>query len=113
MPRRRRPKSILEPAAARRARNRRLSERKREEKMAPRTMESLREPVLIPVTRLYAWIGWCLLLPAVLVTGRTLFVSLGDTLGGDFWRTPAFWFFSMGFLMWLVWFLWLPRPVRL
>jgi hypothetical protein len=110
---RRRPKPILDSAASRRARNKRLPQREVAGKMAARTVQSLREPVLIPVTRLYAWIGWCLLLPAVLVTARTLFVSLGDTLGGDFWRMPAFWFFSMGFLMWLVWFLWLPRPVRL
>ena len=113
MPRRRNRHELTELAASRGGRNKPLSRRQRDEKMAARTAVVAREPMLIPVTRLYAWIGWVLLLPAWLVTARTLFVSLGETIGGEFWRTPAFWFFSMGFLMWLVWFLWLPRPVRL
>jgi hypothetical protein len=113
MPRRRTRQTLIDPASRRRAKNERLSRREREEKMAARTATGPRQPMLIPVTRLYAWIGWCLLLPACLVTARTLFDSVGASFSGDFWRTPAFWFFSMGFLMWLVWFLWLPRPVRL
>ena len=112
MPSRRASPKVLAPAS-RRVRNQRLSKREASQRMAARTLDSLREPTLIPITRLYAWIGWCLLLPAVIITGRTFLGSLGYTLGGDFWRTPAFWFFSMGFLMWLIWFLWLPRPIRL
>lgn len=112
MPRRSR-KTPTELSARRRERNRRLSRRARAEKLAARTALMERMPRLIPVTRLYAWIGWFLLLPACIVTGRTLFSSLGDSMSSAFWRTPAFWFFGMGFLMWLIWFLWLPRPVRL
>ncbi len=113
MPRRRKRQTLIDAASSRRTKNRRLSRKAREEKMAARTATGPRQPVLIPVTRLYAWIGWCLLLPACLITARTLLGSLGQSLSGDFWRTPAFWFFCMGSLMWLVWFLWLPRPVRL
>jgi len=112
MPRRSQ-KPLTELPAHRRERNRRLSRRARAKKLAARTALMERMPRLIPVTRLYAWIGWLLLLPACLITGRTLFSSLGDSMSSAFWRTPAFWFFSMGFLMWLIWFLWLPRPVRL
>ena len=112
MPRRSR-KTLPDLSAHRRERNRRLSRREKAKKLAARTALIEHMPRLIPVTRLYAWIGWCLLLPACLVTARTLFSSLSDTMSSAFWRTPAFWFFGMGFLMWLIWFLWLPRPVRL
>jgi hypothetical protein len=112
MPRRSRSR-LPEFSARRRERNRRLSRRERAKKLLARTALAERHVMLIPVTRLYAWIGWFLLLPACLITARTLFSSLGESIGGAFWRTPAFWFFGMGFLMWLIWFLWLPRPVRL
>jgi hypothetical protein len=111
---RRRPRRTFdESTARRRARNRRLSRAERAKKLAARTAIAERSVLLIPVTRLYAWVGWLLLLPACFVTARTLFASLGDTVSGAFWLTPAFWFFGLGFLMWLIWFLWLPRPVRL
>jgi len=113
MPRRRPRQKFLDLAAKKRARNVPLSKRERKERMDARTAASLREPWVIPLTRLYAWIGWCLLLPACLITARTLGSSLGESFRGDFWRTPAFWFFGLGFLMWLVSFLGAPRPVRL
>ncbi len=106
-------KTLTELTDRRRERNRRLSRKQKAAKLSARTALVERMPRLIPLTRLYAWIAWGLLLPAVLITGRTLFSSLGDSISNAFWRTPAFWFFGMGFLMWLIWFLWLPRPVRL
>lgn len=112
MPRRSR-HSLTDLTSSSKKRNRRLSSRQRARKLAARTALGERPPLLIPVTKLYAWIGWIFLLPACLITARTLFSSLGDSFGGTFWRTPAFWFFGMGFLMWTIWFLWLPRPVRL
>ena len=113
MPRRRSRKPLLDSAASRRARNEPLPRREKAQRMAARTALGARQPVLIPVTRLYWWISWCLLLPACLITARTICGSLANSVSSDFWRTPAFWFFSMGFLMWLIWFLWLRRPVRL
>jgi hypothetical protein len=104
---------LPELAARRQEKNKRLSRREKAKKLAAKTALADRHPLLIPVTRLYAWIGWFLLLPACVITARTLWAILGDTMGGAFWRTPAFWFFGMGFVMWLIWFLWLPRPVRL
>lgn len=112
MPRRSR-NTLDDLTAKRRARNKRLSRGEKAKKLAARTALGAPAPLLIPVTKLYAWIGWIFLLPACLITAWTLFVSLGDSIGGAFWRTPAFWFFGMGFLMWLIWFLWLPRPVTL
>jgi hypothetical protein len=44
---------------------------------------------------------------------RTLMTSLGDSLHDTFWRSAPFWFFTIGFIMWLLWFLFAPRPVRL
>jgi hypothetical protein len=112
MPRRARSK-LPDLASKRREKNKRLSRLERAKKLAVKTAVMERHPLLIPVTRLYAWIGWLLLLPACLITARTLWGILGDTMDGAFWRTPAFWFFGMGFVMWIIWFIWLPRPVRL
>lgn len=107
------PKTVSELTAARKPKNRRLSPRQKERKLAARTLHGNPLPLLIPVTKLYAWIGWIFLLPACLITARTLVASLGQSLSGDYWRTAPFWFFVMGFIMWLIWFLFLPRPVRL
>ncbi len=112
MPRRSRSKT-LDLAPARNARNTRLKPKARAGKLAARTLLPTRHPLLIPVTRLYSWIGWFLLLPACVITALTLFAILSDNLGTAFWRMPASWFFGMGFVMWAIWFLWLPRPVKL
>lgn len=95
------------------AANRRLSRRQRERKLTARTLHGNPSPLLIPVTQLYAWVGWIFLLPACLITGRTVLASLSTSLSGDYWRTAPFWFFTMGLIMWLIWFLFLPRPLRL
>ncbi|HWB06031.1 MAG TPA: hypothetical protein VG796_23615 [Verrucomicrobiales bacterium] len=113
MPRRSRTK-LPDLAKGRGGKNKPLPRREKARKLAARTVVVEQHPALIPVTRLYAWIGWFLLLPACVVTAVTLWNLLGDAIGESaFWRTPAFWFFAMGFVMWVIWFLWLPRPVTL
>ncbi|MDB6134018.1 MAG: hypothetical protein JWM59_2261 [Verrucomicrobiales bacterium] len=66
---------------------------------------------LMTVKTLYAALAWIILLPACLITTHALTVGFGDSLGHSFWRTPAFWFFGMGMVLWLITFTTLPRPV--
>lgn len=95
------------------ARNRRLPKRKRMQKLASRVaVPDERRPFLIPVTSLYAAIGWVFLLPACVITTLTLRDGFGASLEAALWRMPQFWFFGLGLLMWLIWFFFLPRPVK-
>lgn len=70
-------------------------------------------PKEIPVTWLYGWIAWMFLVPACVITTITLADAFGVAMGREFWRTPPFWFFALGCVLWIIAFLWLPRPVRL
>ncbi len=55
-----------------------------------------------------------LLIPLGLVTTQTfLEYFAAETVGGDFWRGEAFWFFGVGFVFWLICFWGLPRPMYL
>ena len=103
------------PATQRRGRdNRRLTRRQREQKLANRLVRAeTRAPMTMPVTVLYQWIAWVFMVPLCFVTLLALFTCLSGTLEGGLWRSAPFWFFSMGFIMWLIWFLFLPRPVTL
>jgi hypothetical protein len=98
----------------RKARNQRISARDREAKLASRLLgENAPAPLFIPVTALYQWIAWIFMVPLCFVTLLTLCLCLNDGLEGGLWRSAPFWFFSMGFIMWLIWFLFQPRPVTL
>lgn len=96
-------------------RNRRLPKTKREKLMASRSVTSElmdeREPRTMSLKTLYLVIAWLFLLPACFINTHALAVSFGDSIGHSFWRTPAFWFFSMGVILWLISFVALPRPV--
>ena len=59
-------------------------------------------PVQVPITWANAFIG-LLLLPVVWVTLLTVCKSLSEVaVEHAFWRTPQFWFFNLGLLIWLV-----------
>lgn len=68
---------------------------------------------MVSMKTLWAAIAWIFLFPACLITTHALTVGFGDSMGHSFWRTPAFWFFGMGLVLWLITFTSLPRPVIL
>lgn len=70
-----------------------------------------REPWTMNLKTLYLVIALIFLVPACFITTHALAVSFGDSMGHSFWRTPPFWFFSMGVILWLIAFVALPRPV--
>ncbi len=58
-------------------------------------------------------LGWCLVLPAVVLT-QTFFQTFTRTTVQDhFWATEEFWFFALGVISWLIIFIGLPRPLWL
>jgi hypothetical protein len=58
-------------------------------------------------------VGIFLLFPAAVLT-QTFFTAFAEaTVEGGFWKTEAFWFFSLGVVLWCVAFLGLPRPLWL
>lgn len=72
----------------------------------------------IPTRWLNAIIGVFLLIPAGLLT-QTFFTAFSEaTLHHAFWATEEFWFFSLGAVLWTLWFfgsIWAlgePRPLR-
>lgn len=70
-------------------------------------------PMLMPLTRVYACIGWLFLLPACLIAGMAFIRVLSRTADEQFLFSPQVWFFMMGFLMWMLLFFALPvKPVR-
>ena len=82
--------------------------------LASRTVDDcVRPPRQMTLNSLYRLIGWIFLLPACVITTHALAIGFGDSMGNSFWRTPAFWFFGMGMLLWIIAFLALPRPVLL
>ena len=115
MPRPRQAKDADELVARRSApANRRLPRASRQKVLASRTTSSvLRPPRIVTTRQVYQWIAWLFLLPCCLITTRTLATGFMDSMGRSSWQTPAFWFFGMGFLLWTISFLWLPRPVWL
>lgn len=70
------------------------------------------EPLRVPVTwfrRLVAVI----LLPVCWIVTAALFGVFGDRGGRDLWHSREVWLFSVGFLLWLIAFIFLPRPTGL
>ena len=68
-------------------------------------------PATVP-TRWVKFVVGLFLLPPALVLSQTFFtVFARTTINDEFWRTPEFWFFSLGLIIWLVAFLGLPRPL--
>ncbi len=53
------------------------------------------------------------MLPACLVTLRTLATVLTGSVDGHFWTSAGVWHFGIGMIVAVVWFFFLPRPVRL
>lgn len=114
MPVVRRSRELDVRASARRGSNARISRRERESKLATRMLSAqTRAPLMVPVTLVYHWLAWVLMVPLCFVTLLALFSSLNERLEGGLWKSPPFWFFSLGFLLWLIWFLFCARPVRL
>ena len=70
-------------------------------------------PIEIPVT-LVKNVAGILMLPLCVVSTITFFSSFAKAaLEGAFWKTPEFWFFNLGMVLWMIAFLGLPRPVRI
>src|SRR4051812_42514382 len=79
---------------------------------------ALPEAHRIPTTWINTLIALYLLIPAWLLT-KTFFLAFSRaTLHHEFWATDEFWFFSLGVILWSLWFcgsIWLygePRPLR-
>lgn len=114
MPRARRTQETDDLVARRAPANRRLPKAARQKVLKSRTADAvLRPPRTISARQIYAWIAWVFLLPACLITTGALASGFMDTMGNLFWKTPAFWFFGLGFILWTLAFFWLPRPVWL
>ena len=114
MSRPRRSQDTDELVARRAPANRRLAPAKRAKVLASRTAGSLlRPPRTVSVRQIYHWIAWVFLVPACLITTRAFASGFLDSMGLSFWKTPAFWFFGLGTLLWTIAFVWLPRPVWL
>lgn len=99
--------------------NRRSPTRVRRDKRAQRMAlhaakaKPASKPLEIPVTWVKNLVG-VLLLPLCVVSTITFFSSFASAaLEGAFWKTPEFWFFNLGVLVWLIAFWGLPRPIRL
>lgn len=113
MPRARAPKDTGDLVVRKGPSNRRLPKAKRQKVLAGKTVgATLRPPREFPVRLLYVWIAWMFLVPAGFITTRALATGFLDSMGQSFWQTPAFWFFALGVVLWVIAFLWLPRPVR-
>ncbi|MEZ5323574.1 MAG: hypothetical protein R3F19_00695 [Verrucomicrobiales bacterium] len=100
------------------ASNRRASPRdrkdKREKLMARHAAKAKAAfaPIEIPVTWVKNVAG-VLMLPLCVVSTITFFSSFASAaLEGAFWKTPEFWFFNLGMILWIIAFWGLPRPVR-
>lgn len=114
MPRAPRKPAPQDPVRRTAGTNRRRPKGSRDKLLASRTVTAeLREPRAVDVKTLYAAIAWVFLLPACFITTHALAVGFGDSMGHSFWRSPAFWFFAMGLVIWLISFTALPRPVLL
>lgn len=106
--------SELKPAAKPRRRKPARADATVESMLASRTVDNpVRPPREFTLTSLYRLIGWIFLLPACVITTHAFAIGFGDSMGNSFWRTPAFWFFGMGMVLWIIAFLALPRPVLL
>ncbi len=69
------------------------------------------EPATIP-TRWVKFVAALLLLPWVGVYAQAFFNAFTESAWHhSFWLTEEFWFFSLGFILWLITFFGLPRPV--
>jgi hypothetical protein len=113
MPRARRSQETDDLIARDAPANRRRKPSARQKVLASRTTAAvLRPPRMIGAKAVFQWVAWIFLLPACLITTRTLASGFMDSMGQSFWQTPAFWFFALGFILWSIAFLWLPRPVR-
>lgn len=97
---------------------------KKPNKRAPKKVVLASEPApaarhywVIPTWWLNTIYGLFLLIPAGLLT-QTFFYSFQKVMERHFWATEEFWFFSLGSMLWLLWFaasMWMfgePRPVR-
>ncbi len=114
MPSSRRSRKADDLVARRAPANRRRPRAARQKLHASRTATSvLKTPRTISARQVYSWIAWMFLLPACLITTRTLAAGFLDSMGNSFWQTPAFWFFALGLVLWVITFFWLPRPVLL
>lgn len=71
-----------------------------------------KEPVKIPITWFRRLVG-VILLPVCWIVTAALFGVFGDKGGRDLWHSREVWLFSVGFLLWLIAFIFLPRPTGL
>jgi len=70
-------------------------------------------PTHVPKRWVKFLVGLFLIPPAVVLT-QTFFTAFAlTTLRDQFWMTEEFWFFSLGVVLWLVYFFGLPRPLWL
>jgi hypothetical protein len=70
-------------------------------------------PATVPKRWVKFLVGLFLLPPAWILT-QTFFTAFArTTLRDSFWITEEFWFFSLGVVLWLVYFFGLPRPLWL
>jgi hypothetical protein len=88
--------------------------KKKQSKLQARNVgAAARRPIEIPLTWVKNIFG-LFLLPLCIISTITLFTSFASAaIEGAFWRTPEFWFFSIGVFLWLIAFWGLPRPVRI
>jgi len=68
-------------------------------------------PATIP-TRWVKFVVALFLIPPAWVLTKTFFSAFArSTIEGGFWATEEFWFFGLGCTLWIVAFLFLPKPV--
>ncbi len=70
-------------------------------------------PVYVPKRWVKGLVGVFLLIPLGLLAQTFFSVFTQATVHGGFWMSEAFWFFSLGVLLWIVAFAGLPRPLWL
>ena len=68
------------------------------------------EPLALPITWFKSLIG-VLLLPLCWIATVALLTVFADERGRQLWQSEEVWIFSAGFLLWVLAFLFLPRPV--
>ena len=68
---------------------------------------------MIPMSLVWRAIGTAILLPLCAVTAMAFVGCFGASMEASFWRSPTFWFFMLGMIMWLITFFALERPVYL
>ncbi len=88
------------------ARNRRASRKNARKLRASLLAESLPQFPALPDSVPLTWIKFAIgliLLPLCWISSEAAFHSFAQvTVQSQFWRTPEFWFFGMGSLMWIV-----------